>query len=389
MMRGKAERIKILFFIGTLRAGGKERRLIELMTYLVHRGVYDLEIVFTSNEIHFPEFYDLGIPFKIIQKKFKKNDPSVIFQFYRICSKTKPDLIHSWGRVQSMYTLPSVIGQGIPLLNSQITSAPPKVHRWSFRNILNQFIFSYSTFILANSKAGLKAFHPPKSKSRLIYNGINLCRFEGLPDNLIIKEKYQIKTPYTIVMVASVSPKKDYELFFRIAMHILKSRNDISFVGAGLYFEDDPFFLKIKNLISDNPNIILTGRINEVEALVNACDIGVLFSPNGEGLSNTILEYMALGKPVVANNTGGNKEIILHNENGYLLDDPKVEETAELMLELIDNKDKREKFGEVSMRIIKERFTIDLMGSAFEEVYYQIKTRTLNKYIHLDPVNEA
>src|SRR5690606_37554407 len=108
-MPPEVEKIKILFFIGTLRAGGKERRLVELLTYLKNKGLYEMEIIFTSCEIHYPDFFLLGIPYEVIKKVFQKNDPTVVYSFYKLCKKKNPDIIHSWGRVQSFYTLPAVV----------------------------------------------------------------------------------------------------------------------------------------------------------------------------------------------------------------------------------------------------------------------------------------
>ena len=67
-------KIRILFFIGKLGAGGKERRLIELLTYLKEKGGYELMLVLTKDIIHYPYFYKLDIPCKIIEKNRTRND---------------------------------------------------------------------------------------------------------------------------------------------------------------------------------------------------------------------------------------------------------------------------------------------------------------------------
>src|SRR5690606_17448684 len=265
------------------------------------------------------------------------------------------------------------------LINSQITSAPPDTKKLSFENLLNQLIFRFSTFVLSNSMAGIKAFYPPKDKSRLIYNGINLDRFQNLPKKDLVKEKYKINTPFVVVMIASISPKKDYHMFFRVASKVIELRKDISFIGAGAYFPHDPDFTTITNLTQNNPNMHFVGRINDVEALVNACDIGMLFSPFGEGISNTILEYMALGKPVIANKIGGNIEIIFNNRNGYLVENSTEQDISHITMDLIDDEEKRQRFGEFSKEMIREHFTIEKMGQAFEQVYHECNDHNLPK----------
>lgn len=372
-------KMRLLFFIGSLRAGGKERRLVELLTYLQEKGCYDILILLTSNYIHYESFHSLGINCQVLPKMWKRNDPTVVYQFYKYCKAFKPDLVHSWGQMQSFYTLPTIALEGIPLINSQITSAPPKINIFSISYVLDRLIFKISTVILSNSKAGLKVFSPPMHKSKVIYNGLNFKRFKGLANVWETKKRYGISTPYSVVMVASVSPHKDYNMFLRIARHVTAVRSDITFIAAGAYFKNDPTYHFILEATEDNPNIIFKGDINDVESLVNACDIGMLLSPNGEGISNAILEYMALGKPVIASNKGGTPEIIEHGRGGYLVQDyDEVETIASYVTELIDNVEKRNAFGEVNRKMIFENFSVERMGKSFEQVYQYALSNNLD-----------
>jgi len=362
---------RILYFIGSLRSGGKERRLIELLHYLNSKNLYDLMLVVTMDDVHYPDFFTLNIPYKVIKKKWKRNDPTVFYQLYKICKNFRPDIIHTWGQIQSLYTLPAVIGQRVPLVNSQITGAPIKFRKTSVYNFINQINFYFSSVILSNSKAGIEAFKPPIKKSKIIYNGINLKRFENLPDVGLIRTEYGISTPYAVLMVASFSEYKNYDLFYRVAMCVTKVRDDVTFIGVGGY-NDDYLYKKMTTLSANNSRVIFHGRTDEVEALVNACTIGVLFSTNGEGISNSIMEYMALAKPVIASAPGGTKEIVHHNENGYLISVESEEEIAALIVDLLNDKMKYESFGRASKKIIDETFCLESMGNAFEQVYKEV-----------------
>jgi glycosyltransferase involved in cell wall biosynthesis len=362
-------RIKILFFIGNLETGGKERRLLELMTYLKRQDCYDLLIVMTKEVIHFPDFHSLNIPYRVVGKA----KHIVFHSFYKICLDYNPDIVHTWGRMQTFYSLPAVVKLKIPLVNSQITSAPPKLNRWSVTSFIDRINFRFSTTILSNSKAGVCSFNPPLKKTKVIYNGINMNRFTSLPNAESVKAKYSINTPYTVVMSASFSANKNYGLFYRIAEKITSTRKDITFIGVG-QSHDDVKFNSFLELIRKNPLIILPGRIDDVEALVNASDIGILFSTNGEGISNSIMEYMALSKPVIANEAGGTKELVRHNENGYLIDKQSDDDIVAMILELIDNSKKRENFGKRSKSIINKHFSLDKMGKSFEQIYRQTLT---------------
>ena len=107
-------------------------------------------LVLTKDIIHYPYFYKLDIPYKTIQKNV-----TVFIKFYQVCKQFLPHLIHTWGSMQSFYSLPAVIGQKIPLINSQISSAPPKSKRWSVTQLINWINFRFSKVILSNSQAGI------------------------------------------------------------------------------------------------------------------------------------------------------------------------------------------------------------------------------------------
>lgn len=366
---------RIVFFIGSLKGGGKERRLIELLTYLTRRGGYELMVVVTEPVVHYSAFHELNILYKVISKKRQTTNLSVFSQFYKICREFKPQLIHTWGRMQTLYALPAVVGQGIPLVNGQITSAPPKIPKWSFKGIIDRMNFKCSTVILSNSHAGIEAYKPPRRKVKVIYNGINLNRFENLPAPEEIRAKYGITTPYAVVMVASFTKNKDYNLFFKIAEQVTGKRDDITFIAAGDNCEDGSVVQRLDKSLSHNARIILTGRISDVEALVNSCNIGVLFSNtavHGEGISNSIIEYMSLARPVIANDAGGTREIVHHNVNGYLVTSQSESEITGMILSLIDNPEKCRAFGEAGRKIIEDHFSLDKMGRAFEETYKQV-----------------
>lgn len=366
------QKTRIVFFIGGLGAGGKERRFLELLTYLKKKDDYEILVLFTRDEFHFPEFYKLNIPYKILNKSWKGFDLSRFFRVCQICRQFKPHIIHSWGRMQTFYSLPAATLQNIPIINSQITSAPPKTSGWSVTKLIDRINFYISTVILSNSNAGVEAYSPPKSKVKVIYNGVNWTRFADLPDVEQVKQKYKISTPYTVVMAASFTPNKDFDLFFKVADIVTRRRNDITFIGVGGYHDDDTEFLRLMDLSRDNERIIFPGRVDDVEAIMKASDVGVLFtnkSVHGEGLSNSVLEYMTLAKPVIANDAGGTKEIVRHNENGYLLTGQSEEDIADLIISLIDNPQKAQALGKKGQQIIQEEFSIHKMGEAFEQIY--------------------
>ncbi len=105
--------------------------------------------------------------------------------------------------------------------------------------------------------------------------------------------------------------------------------------------------------------------------MVSACDIGLLLTFS-EGISNSILEYMALAKPVITTDSrGGSKEIVKDGVNGYILDS-NVNDISKAIINLIDDEDLRRSMGQNGKKTIENHFSIEKMGLEFEKVYKDV-----------------
>lgn len=328
-------------------------------------------MVLRRDEIEYPAFYELNIPYKTLTHTYIKGDKTLHFKFYKFCKENKPDIIHAWGNMPAFISLLAIILLKIPLVNSQITDAPPSIRSFSLQSLINKINFIFSAVILANSFAGLKIYGLDKSKkSAVIYNGVNLNRFGNLFPSYQQKKVYGIKTKFVVIMVASFTNKKNYDIFLDIAKRINLIRKDVSFIAVG----DGDNLKKIKQRaeIEAISNLQFLGKIPDVENVVFCSDIGVLFSPFGEGISNAIIEYMALGKPVIANDAGGTREIVNHGVNGFLITTETADEIVSIINSLLDDEEKRLKMGEAGKQTIRESFTVDRMGKEFIKVYTEV-----------------
>ena len=366
--------MKILYFVGTLRSGGKERRLIELLAALKDKENYEILLVLAFNEIDYDYFFDLGINYISLDKKPNCKSLKVLLKLNSIVKKYKPDVIHTWGSMQTFYMALVALFNKIPLINSQITDAPPNIKKISFQNFVNKFNFVLSTVIIANSYAGLKAYKMDRlKKSKVIHNGFAMSRIANLESVDTIREKFGISTHYVVGMVASFSDKKDYASYIRAANIILEKRKDITFlcVGAG---DDLPY----KKMVSDeNKDFIkFLGRQENVESIINICDIGVLMSnpdTHGEGISNAIMEFMALGKPVIASENGGNEEILKNGETGFIINPKNLKILTEKITCFINNRALKLEMGKNGKKRIINKFCINRMLHEFVNLYRNLE----------------
>ena len=358
--------MKILFFIESLRSGGKERRLLELIQYLKFNQNFEIKIVLTENKIHYSYFYDWNIPIEIIERKKFKKDPKIFFKFFKICRRYKPDIIHTWGIMNTFYSIPSKLAFNIPLVTSMISNAEFNIKTWSLKMFFFKTSCLFSNSILSNSKAGIEAYKIKSKKGKVIYNGINIERFIKQFDSSKLRENLGIKTKYTVVMVASVNEKKNYDLFIDVAKEVFKMNHNITFIGVGSGNEYDRIYSRI--CVEKVHNVLMIGQKQNVEEIVASSDIGVLFT-YCEGFPNSIMEYMALKKPVIVSNVGGINELVVDDITGYLVCNNDVLNISKRIMHLIDDREKRKRFGENGFVTIKEKYSIKEMAIKFIKVY--------------------
>jgi len=366
--------MKILFFLESLRSGGKERRLLELISYIKNSTDFEMHIVLTESEIHYQFIYELGIPVTIMRRWFIKKDPSIFLRFFNICNKFKPDIIHSWAAMTTFYSIPSSLILNIPLLSNEITDATPEEVKAKYQKLLWNINRKFINRIISNSYAGLKAYKVLSNDGLVIHNGVRLERFSNLPSKQLIRKKLGIKTKFIVAMVASFEYNKDFNSFIDLAARMEKIRNDVTFlaVGGGSNLE------KLKNQVEDQKliSVVFTGRTNNVEELINICDFGYLLtnkSTHGEGIPNSVMEFMSLKKPVIATDAGGTSELVVNNESGFLIENNDLDIIIEKTNYLLNHENIRLQMGENGYQIILKEFSLEKMGESFLKVYNEFQ----------------
>ena len=115
----------------------------------------------------------------------------------------------------------------------------------------------------------------------------------------------------------------------------------------------------------------LLGKKTGVESFIRAMDICVL-STFTEGVSNSILEYMALEKPVIATSGGGTNEIVIDQLTGFLISPSNPEELAEKLEILLNNHKLSADMGLAGKERILNEFSIDKMVKQYINLYERI-----------------
>jgi glycosyltransferase involved in cell wall biosynthesis len=367
--------MKIIFFIDNLGAGGTQRRFVEHIKGVKSDSNIEFEVVLMSSLCDYREILGLGIKIHYLIRKTKK-DLSVFNKFYKICKEFKPDIVHTWESMTSLIAVPACKLLGIKLVNGMVVDTPV------IQNISNKYwlraklSFPFSTVIIGNSHAGLKAYGASEKKSQCVYNGMALSRFDNLKDPKVVRKEIfgnDIDDIFVVGMVAAFHPRKDYKTLVRVAVKLASLHDNIRFVLVGNGEDLDG----IKSGVPDSMlnKIIFLGKRSDVESIVNIFDIGVLLTNtkvHGEGIANSIIEYMALSKPVIATRGGGTNEAVIDNQNGYLVDVGDDAQVVEKIEFLMNNRSEISTLGLIGNKMVHEKFDLKIMTRNYINVYRKV-----------------
>lgn len=347
--------ITVVHFIDKLSAGGKERQCVELVKYLAARGDYTVCIVTMEANLFYTELQSLPRVHVVHMPRYIKHDPTLFWRFLRLCWRLRPAAITAWHPMAAIFSLPAARLLRIKLMSAIIQDAPavltPTLKRRS------TLIFALSDSIIGNSAAGIQVYQPPAKKTALIYSAYDLARLSRPPDPHYLRRAFAIHTQYIVGMVATFSQFKDQPTLIAAAAIVLAQRNDVTFVMIG----GGPTLPACRALVPPGQaaNIRITGEVAvPTEDLVAGFDIGVLITFT-EGISNSIMEYMILGKPVVATDGGGTCELVLNGESGLLVPPRDAAAVAAALLRLLDDGSCRHAMGARGRRRIESEFSAD------------------------------
>ena len=266
----------------------------------------------------------------------------------------------------AVYSVPVCKLINIKLVNGMITNSLTRQSIFDNYWFRAKLTFPFSDYIVGNSFAGLKSYRAPFKRSMVIYNGFDFKRINGIIPGDIIRDQLEIRTKYLIGMVASFSENKDYRTYFSAACSILDKRKDITFLAIG----NDTDSADSKGLIKDEyiEHFRFLGRRSGIESYINAMDICIL-STFTEGISNSIMEYMAMEKPVIATDGGGTNEIVVDSITGFLINQSDPEELAGKIEILLNDNDLRKRMGKAGKQHVITGFSIEKMISRYCDLY--------------------
>ncbi len=340
-----------------------------LLTSLAPRREYRLAVAVMNEEVYFKEIFQLDVELHYMVRRSKR-DFSVFSRIKKLCKQFRPDVIHVWDTLSSIYTVPAARLLGIPFINGSIRHAAvprPFKKQWLVSNL----VFPLSHRVVSNSLAGIYAHgKKPSTKYRVVYNGFDTRRVKELVPPEEIRKRFDISTPKVVGMVANFEDRKDYFAFVKVAKQVLERDPAVTFIAVG----DGKNFEAVQALVQSEglSRVKLLGRQEDVESIANLFDIALLLcntDGHAEGFPNSIMEYMALGKPVIATDSGGSKELVLNDKTGYILRPFEIDGVVEKIRGLLDNPGHARGMGEKGHDRIFNELGVEQMVNNYTDIY--------------------
>lgn len=331
--------------------------------------------------------YGLEFTFKTLQK---------IRELHRI---KKFDVIHGHSGF-SMLGLITGIGSRIvkvPSIHSIYSPIQPTSHNtvMFFSNkILSKFYLSQVNKIIAvtrNIQRSLIMAEVPDYKIEMIPPGIDTKIYNPSISGNNVRKHFGIESDQPLLLyVGNLTKIKGIHILIEALRIVIKQFPDAKLLMAlnmplskyeeedstGLYDTERDF--KIKEKIKSyglNDNIVPLGIVKNMPQIMAASDVFITPFLNTVGVVDypiSLLEAMAVGKPVIATRVGGIPEIVKHMENGLLVEPGDVHELKNALLYILENKDEAKRMGENVAMYVAENYSLDAIVEKMERVYEEV-----------------
>lgn len=215
----------------------------------------------------------------------------------------------------------------------------------------------------------------PPRKLHQIYNGVDHVKFCPRPGTrpAILPAGWADADSIVFGSVGRMAEIKDYPMLTRAFIELVKAhperaaRARLAIVGEGAARAECQRLLQDAGL---DHRAWLPGERHDIATVMQALDVFVLSSKN-EGISNTILEAMASGLPIIATAVGGNLELVENDVNGVLVQAEDASAMAQALLAYLDAPQKITEHGQHARQVAEKRFSIPVMAEAYATVYDQ------------------
>lgn len=373
----------VLQLIDSFIQGGTERQMVQLTRLLRESGNYRVYAACLNDSgVLRDEIERLGlgeIPAFPLTSFYNVNMIRQVRRFAALLSRLKIDIIHTHDFYTNIFGMSAATITGVPV---RIASRRETLGmRSDAQKRAERVAYRMAHSVVANASAvsdqlideGVRA-----DKIDVVYNGLDLKRLEPKPGLGQDEMRAMFGLPdhrKVITIVANLSHiVKDHPMFLRAAQRIHFAEPGAVFVvaGEGNLIEE---MQELARALEIEKEVVFLRRCNNVPELLAISDVCVL-SSTAEGFSNSILEYMAAARPVVATDVGGAREAIVEGQTGYLVRSGDDAQMADRIIALLRDPNRAVTMGKLGRHRVEEEFSCDAQLRATEALYARLLART-------------
>lgn len=371
------DRIRVCYIIRQLGKGGAEKQLFYLVRGLDKSRFHPVVVSLTPGGYWKGRFKDLNVEiFEIEGGRFRYFKRLInILKFLRTLM---PDIVHTFMLTANSYGRFGALLAGVPVIvGSERSIAEIGNDKKKWEIWLDKVLCSFTDTIICNTETArlnlIKQHSFASEKLTTILNGFDWAEFQSHGDPAM--NERGVPSEKAVGTVGTLSGVKNHRLFL-----------DVARIVSDQYSGDSLFFI----IVGDGPlrgelqayaqhiglgsKVLFTGERDDIPRLLRRMDVFVHTS-RYEGLCNAIMEAMAGGLPVVATDAGGNRELVLENETGFLCPVRDPSALAEKILLLLRDGSLARKMGAKGAARIYEGYSVEKMVQQTAAVYERLLKR--------------
>jgi glycosyltransferase involved in cell wall biosynthesis len=379
--------VRILQLIDSFDEGGSERQALDLIRLLHRSGKYEVSLASLSPKGVLrveAEKIRLGeIPSYPLKSFYDRNALAQLRRFVRHLRAQKIDLLQTNDFYTNIFGMTAGFLAGVPVRIASRRETGGM--RTAAQTQLQKVAYSLAHQIVANSDSvrrklideGIK-----RERVTVIHSGLDpeRVRVQGsisrddFVRTLLVNhagDSPKHVPQHFVTIVANMRHEvKDYPMFLRAAQRVARAVPDVGFLLAG----EGQLRESLQRMAVEfgiGGKTFFLGRSENIAQLLSVSDVCVL-SSKAEGFSNSILEYMAAGRPVVATDVGGAREAIVEGETGYTVPSGNDRAMAMSVVSLLRDPEKANLMGERGKRVVEEKFSSRALLQNTEALYEKL-----------------
>jgi len=383
---GSADRIRVMKFVGIFAIGGTERQVVNIGKGL-DKSRFDLRFA-TLNKVGELlaecDEQSWAIDEYKIRRLYGLATMKKQIEFGKTLRRSRTQILHAYGIYPNVFAIPAARLAGVPVTIGSVRDIGDTYTFWQHQ--VQKYCLRLADHIVVNAEAIkrdlLQRGYDGKRLS-VIPNGIDCERF-GLPGNgEAVRREWNIPPGVPVVgVLARLLRIKGQDVFLRAAALIASNNPHVRFVIVGDNNIDHQYKEELKRLsarLGLEDRVVFTGFRTDVPDLLAALSIVVSPSLGLEGLSNSLLESMAAGLPVVATRVGGTPEIVEDGKTGLLVSPGDPEALAAAISRLLQDRPTAKRLGQSARHQVFSRYSLEQAVSSTERLYHDLLLRARHK----------